>query len=839
MKRATILLVLALFSAFTYGQELKSPDQFLGYKLGSQFTYHHMTVGYFEYIAEQSPNVSVIHYGKTNEGRPLMVAFISSEKILKKLESMRESHLASIGLLEGTKAETVKPIVWLSYNVHGNESTGMETSMKTLYTLVSGSFEGTKEWLDECIIVIDPCQNPDGRDLYATRYRQRQPIKVNPDPNDWSHDQPWPSARSNHYLFDLNRDWAWMTQAETQQRLALYNMYMPHVHADFHEMGANSPYFFPPGADPWHKIITKWQHEFHSITGKANAALFDEKARLYFTKESFDLFCPSFGDTWPLFNGAMGFTYEQGGGGQAGLAMEISNGDTLTLETRIEGHFLSSMATIKAAYEQREKLVKEFVSFFATGLTEPGFEYKSIIIKGSNNNYDIESLCKLLDANQIRYEYATAGSKSYEGFDYLKNSNGKTTIDEGDILVSAYQPQSHMVEVLFEPDSKFTDSLSYDLTGWALPYLYNLKAFAIKERIRGNGKKVQFEFTDIPLPSDKPYAYLVAWQGFGEAKLLAELYSKKVNVRYNTKPFTMGGTAYPRGSLIIARGDNRQLGDKFDLIVNDASNNNRIMAVPVATGYSDKGIDLGSNYAELIKPPRVALVGGDGTSQYSFAELWYFFEQELGYQVTIIDASSLQGTDLGDYDVLFLPSGSYSRAQESLTDWVKAGGRLIALERSATMFASDKSTKLYEAVEKQKKEKSDSEKKVKTDDPSLLKTFENQRRDQLSSRSASSIYRVKIDNTHPYTYGMGTEWFIIKRANGFPYLSSGLNIAYINESDPVSGFAGTKFIEEVKNTLVLGSERVGRGEIVYLSDSPYYRAFWKSGRVLLSNLAFR
>ena len=88
---------------------------------------------------------------------------------------------------------------------------------------------------------------------------------------------------------------------------------MPHVHADFHEMGPESTFFFAPGADPWHEVITPWQHEFHKLMGTGNAALFDEKSRLYFTKENFDLFYPSYGDTWPLFNGAMGFTFEQGG----------------------------------------------------------------------------------------------------------------------------------------------------------------------------------------------------------------------------------------------------------------------------------------------------------------------------------------------------------------------------------------------------------------------------------------------------------------------------------------------------------------------------------------------
>jgi hypothetical protein len=839
MRKIAIISLLAIVSFYGYGQEIKSPDEFLGYELGSQFTFHSKTIDYFRYVAEVSPDVVIEEYGYSNEGRPLIACFISSGENIKDLEKFRLNNLKSIGLMDGEADNNRKPFIWLSYNVHGNESVGMETSMKVLYDLVSRKVEESDKWLEECIIVIDPCQNPDGRDLYTNRYRSRQPLHLNPDPNDWSHDQPWPSARLNHYLFDLNRDWAWQTQAETKQRIALYNRFMPQVHADFHEMGSESSYFFPPGAEPWHRVISKWQREFHMLAGEANAKLFDEKARLYFTKESFDLFCPSFGDTWPLFNGAMGFTYEQGGGGGAGLGVIRSAGDTLTLKKRIEGHYMSSLATIKASYEVRDKLIDEFVKFFRSGALAPGFEYKSVIIKGDNNNHDLKSFCDLLDANQIKYSYAKPGLKDVEGFDYFANKEGKTIIEEGDILVSAYQPQSHLVEVFFEPDSRFTDSLSYDLTGWALPYLYNLEAYAIKGRIAESDKRVDFAFENINVPDSPPYAYLADWEGYGELRLMSELYKKKLNIRYAAKTFTINGKEYKRGSLIIARGDNKHLGDKFDKLVTDAANSTQVSINAVYTGFVDKGIDLGSNNARLNDPPKIALVGGDGTSTGSFGELWFFFERELEYPVTIIDAPGLRSAKLDEYDIVYLPSGSYSAAKDKLLDYAKNGGKIVAFERAVSLFSGEKTTDLYKAVEKQKKERETKEGEKKSDDPSLLKKFENQRRESLNSRSASSIYRVKLDNTHPYVYGLGSEWFIIKSSDGLPYLENGSNIAYITENEPVSGFAGSKFIEKIGNTLVIGSERIGRGEVIYISDDPYYRAFWKSGRLILGNIAFR
>lgn len=837
--RISISIALLGYASALGAQSIQSPEEYFGYPLGEQFTYHQQAVDYFQYVSKESSNVQYISYGKTYEGRPLGVAFVSSEENLKNLELFRESNLINIGLMEGKEGGRQVPFIWLSYNVHGNESVGMEAALKTLYVLTTGSSKGVSDWLEECIIVIDPCQNPDGRDLYAYRYRRAKSIQPNPNPDDWEHHEGWPSARLNHYLFDLNRDWTWQTQIETQQRLTLYNQYMPHVHADFHEMGAGSTFFFAPGADPWHEVITPWQHEFHKLTGKANAALFDEEFRLYFTKESFDLFCPSFGDTWPLFNGAMGFTYEQGGGGYAGLSVARETGDTLSLKDRIEGHFLASLATIKVSYENREKLITEFNAYFNSGLTKPMFEYESVIIKGDNDHAALKDLLKLLDRNQIKFSFAGSIGKTYSGFEYLSNKNGQVTIEEGDILIPARQPQSHFVKVLFEPDSKYTDSLSYDLTAWALPYVYHLNAIAVKEIIDPKEGAVDLPSPQNTLSDSSPYAYVVNFSGFGEVKFIAELLNRKIRIRNAMKPFTIDKQEFKRGSIIIARGDNKQMKDVFDQTVINLANATGVQLYPATTGIVDKGGDLGSNYAPLKSKPEIALVGGDGVSSGSFGELWYFFEQEIHYPITVIGTGYLNATDLSKYDVLLLPSGSYSRLKDKLLDYVKEGGRLVAFERAISLFAGEEATNLQHAVEARKKEQEKEKEKIKTDDPSHLKKYENQRRERLKERSAGSIYHVGLDETHPYAFGLGKKWFVMKMSGNYPFLDEGNNIGFILESDPVAGFAGSEFQKEVKNSLVIGSERMGRGEIVYITDDPYFRAYWKSGRILLGNVVFR
>ncbi len=624
-----------------YCQSVVSPAEFLGYEEGTQFTFHYKAVEYFKYLAGKSPLAEYREYGTTYEGRPLGVCFVSSEENLANLEVYRKNNLIGAGLLEGKIQGKQIPFIWLAYNVHGNESAGMETAMKTLYTLVTGSYKGATDWLSSCIIVIDPCQNPDGRDLFTNRFRNSQNLTPNPDGNSWEHNQGWPSARSNHYMFDLNRDWAWQTQTETVQRIAFYNQYMPQVYADFHEMGAESTFFFAPGADPWHEVITPWQHEFHKLMGSGNAVLFDESSKLYFTKENYDLFCPSFGDTWPLFNGAMGFTYEQGGSGFSGLSYKQESEDTLTLRKRIEGHFTASIATLKVSYENREKLISEYNNFFAMNRDKPEFRYKSIIIKGTNDRSNLDDLLKLLERNQIRYSYAEGNGKKFKGFDYGLNAEGEVTVEKGDILITAYQPQSRFVQVLFEPDSKATDSLSYDLTAWALPYVYNLKAFALEDKIKPLDEKTLPETSATSLTA-KPYGYAINFSGFNEMKFIAALLSKNIKPRYAVKPFSVNGSAFNRGSYVITRGDNINMERSLDKIVTDAATKFGIKLESVTSGLVESGKDFGSNYSPLMKKVRVAMLCGDGTSSSQVGELWYFFERELDYPVSLVPTPGLK-----------------------------------------------------------------------------------------------------------------------------------------------------------------------------------------------------
>lgn len=842
MKKLLFFVITFFITAYDINsQSLKSPDEFLGYELGTQFTYHHKAVEYFIYIADNSPLAEYRSYGTSYEGRPMGICIISSEENLAGLEEFRKNNLVKTGLTSGEFTGKQIPFIWLSYNVHGNEAVGMEAAMKTLYTLVAGAKQDMTGYLESCIIIIDPCQNPDGHELYTARYRNSMSLLMNPDNNAWEHKQGWPGSRANHYMFDLNRDWTWQTQAETRQRLTLYNLFMPHVHADFHEMGPESTFFFAPGAEPRHIVITPWQNEFHKLMGEANAQLFDEKYKLYFTKESFDLFYPSYGDTWPLFNGAMGFTFEQSGGGVSGLAYKLESGDTLTLKERIDGHFTASLATIKVSYENRNKLVSEFNRYFEDNTKNPAFQYKSVIVKGSNEKSNINSMLELFDRHQIRYNFAGSTGKKFKGFEYSTNKEGELTIEKGDILISAFQPQSKFVEVLFEPDSKASDSITYDLSAWALPYVYNLKAYAVSERIPADTGKVSAKKIMNPADTSRPYAYIADYHGFDELRFIAALYMKDIKLRYSVKPFKIDGKSYNRGSIIVARGDNKYTVERFDTIVRNAADKCQVRLVPAVTGLVESGKDFGSAYSPLQKKRSIAMLCGEGTSSSSVGELWYFFERELNYPVSLINTKDVPGVDLTDYEMLILTSGSYSSLKDTIIDYVKRGGKVMAIENAVSVFSNEKSTSLAKAIETKSAEDKAAEKKVKSDDTTYLKKYEYtiESRYAISNRSAGSIYKVKIDDTHPYAFGLGKEWFIMKRTAGYPFLSAGNNIGYILDKEPVSGFAGFKYKDKIKNTLVIGSEKIGKGEVIYITDNPYFRAFWKSGRALTGNIVLR
>ncbi|SVC57436.1 uncharacterized protein METZ01_LOCUS310290, partial [marine metagenome] len=341
------IILLLFINIQAFSQNIQSPSEFLGYEIGTQFSRHSQVIDYFDYVSNKLPeNVIMEKYGKTYERRPLYLAYISSKENIKNIDLIRKNNLSNAGVIKKEINSSINKdiaIVWLSYNVHGNESSSTEASMKTLYLLLTKN----SNLLDNTIVIIDPCINPDGRDRYANWYNQTVTIPYNTNSKSREHDEPWPGGRANHYLYDLNRDWAWITQTESKSRLKIYNKWLPHVHVDYHEQGIDNPYYFAPAVEPYHEIISKWQRDFQKEIGKNNAKYFDQNGWLYFTKETFDLLYPSYGDTYPTYLGAIGMTYEKAGGGVAGLGILNSENKVLTLVDRVNHHTTTGISTVE------------------------------------------------------------------------------------------------------------------------------------------------------------------------------------------------------------------------------------------------------------------------------------------------------------------------------------------------------------------------------------------------------------------------------------------------------------------------------------------------------------
>ncbi|MFD0766518.1 M14 family metallopeptidase [Mucilaginibacter lutimaris] len=830
MIKKLLFVFIAAFCGYpVFAQQLQSPEQFLGYKLGDKFTAHYRVVEYFKYVAQTAKNVQLQQFGTTNEGRPLLAMFIASDDNIKRLEEIRHNNLRIAGVESGAVTPNSPVITWLSYNVHGNEPSSSEAAMWTLFDLADPSNSKSKEWLKNTIVVIDPCLNPDGRDRYVNFYNSVRGVTPDASPSTREHIEPWPGGRVNHYYFDLNRDWAWQAQKETQARVGLFNQWLPQVHVDFHEQSYNNPYYFAPAAEPYHKDITQWQRDFQIVIGKNNAKHFDQNGWMYFTKQEFDLLYPSYGDTYPLYNGSIGMTYEQGGGPSGGLAVVTRSGDTLTLAQRLAHHHTTGLSTVEIVSENAQKVVDEFKKFYDNSRQNPPGQYKTYVIKNDNNE-KVNELAKMLTRNGIQFGYGLA-NKSVTGYNYFTGATEQYNVEPNDLVVNAYQPKSVLLHVLLEPKTFIPDSATYDITAWALPYAYGLKAYGVKESYKpanSNSSVVK----PAALSNTKAYAYVSAWQSVADVKFLAALLKNKIKVRYSELPFEANGKKFTAGSLLITRAGNEKI--DFDRVVTQLAANMGHELTPLSSGFVDKGSDIGSYDVKFIKQPHVALVTGDGINSEALGEVWHFFEQQIGYPINLIRYQDVNRIKLADYDVLIMPDGRYNDlSADNLQNWVRDGGKLIALENAVAALVDKKG---FDVKKKEAKKDDKPDPKAKQS----IKLYADRNRDAIRSSIPGAIFKLNMDNTHPLGFGFPNYYYSLKLSDDIYELlgDDNWNVGTIDKNGYVAGFAGVQSKSKINNGMLLGVQSLGRGSVVYLADDPLFRSFWENGKLLFSNAVF-
>lgn len=835
LKKAFLFFCLFLLAISMVQAQLQSPEQFLGYKIGARFTPHHKVMDYYRHVAQAVPaQVKLQPYGKTYEGRELLVAFVSAPQHISNLESIRTNNMR-LAQQQGSGGSTTNApaLVWLSYNVHGNEASSTEASLLTLYELVNPSNAQTKSWLQNTVVVIDPCLNPDGRDRYVNWFNSVVGKTPNPQLAAREHYEPWPGGRPNHYYFDLNRDWAWQTQIETQQRVALYNQWLPQVHVDFHEQGINSPYYFAPAAEPFHEAITPWQRSFQETIGRNHARYFDKEGWLYFTKESFDLLYPAYGDTYPTYSGSIGMTYEQaggGGGGRSGASVIIATGDTLTLYDRALHHHTTGLSTVEVASQHAGKLVSEFQNFYKGAVQNGAGIYKSYVIKSTPaDGQRLHSLLNLMQKNGIA---VTRGrGTGLRGYNFATGKEESFSISENDIVISTQQPKGVLVNVLFEPKTKVVDSATYDITAWSLPYVYGLNAYATRQAIAAGGEVTTTAVNNTPADA---YGYVIRWNGVPSVKLATALAQKGIQMRFNEEPFSAAGQQFDRGAIMILKTGNQYFGGLWDTVRNMA-NREGVQLTAVTSGWVDKGFDFGSSRVRPLQQRKVALLVGEGVSSIGAGEVWHFFDQQLDYPVTLINTTDLARVDWKSFDVLVMPNGRYSflsdkTAVENFRSWISGGGNVVALEGAVAQLAR------LDWTIKSKKEDSNT-----TKNPyDALKRYENRERDWISGSTPGAIFKVDLDNSHPLAYGYPSYYYTLKQDNAiYDFIKEGgWNVGVIKKNSNVAGFVGAQLVDRLQDGMLFGTQEIGSGNITYLTDNVLFRSFWEGGKLMFCNAVF-
>lgn len=828
MKHLYLLFVLSTLGLFA---QIQSPQEYFK-NYGQQVQFYHEIEDYFKHLSEKSPLITQINYGQTYQGRNLNTYLITSEKNHEDLEQIRQNHLHQIGLFPKSNKVSEKAIIWITFNVHGNEIGAIQSAIQVAYELSNPQNLETKKWLDDVVIILDPCANPDGYARYANWLIDISGKKTHPEFYDREHMEPWPGGRQNHYVYDLNRDWAWQVQLESQLRMNLYHDWMPMVHMDIHEMGYNDPYFFPPAAEPFHDLITDYQRKFHNQIGVHTSKKFDAHKWMYYSGERFDLFYPSYGDTYPSFNGAIGMTYEQGGIG-AGRAIKMKNGKTLTIQDRIDHHKVAVLAGIEWAHIERNQLISEFKKYFKDQRASNKNQYQTYILKNHARN---QELIKLLNRNRIESHFADE-TRSLKSYHYQTNQEESFTIEPNDLIISTNQPRAALTKVLMEPHHHLSDSLSYDITSWALPWAYGIDAFAVKSDVKIKTKSQM----DVQIPNvDKNvYAYYFPWDDRNSIRVLGQLHQKGIRVRKVTKSTEIEGVKLQRGGLIVSLDENSDVAD-FETHIKKIWIQKQGAQI-LSSGFSLKGHNLGGEGFELLEKPKVMVLAGSGVSNIDFGQVWYFMEQVAEYPVSVVELSNFNRINFKNYNTLILPQGQYQFSesqQKTIDDFINSGGKVIAMQDAVRLF-EDRNGFALKAFAKEE-DKSNEEKEA--EEMSLEQRFydyESGERRSVSHQISGAIIQNNVDASHPLAYGIGKVYYSLKTTEScFQLLKNAQNVVYVPKNYQSSGFIGAKLKNKIAETVTFAVDYKGRGQVVYMIDNPLFRGFWENGNLLFANALF-
>lgn len=809
-------------SSESYNALVPTPESSLGFGIGERHPRHDQVVQYLNQVAASSSRVMIEEMGRTTQFRSQVLLTISSPKNLANIEQIlaRRSDIA---------ASANDPlVVWLGYSVHGDEISGTNAAMVVAYHLAASENKLVEDMLNDTIIVIEPSLNPDGMDRFVNWVTTHRGITNNPDPNHIEHHQNWRTGRTNHFGFDLNRDWLLLSQKESQNRIPYFHQYQPNVLGDFHEMGANGSYFFQPGIPTrTHPLTPATNTELTQLLATYHAKALDAKDRLYYSEESFDDFYYGKGSTYPDINGGIGILFEQAS--SRGFQQDTVNG-LLTFEYGVQNHVLTSLSTIEGAWKNQAKLKAYREKFFELAKQQASDEnFNGYIFTEAKDDYRLQAFLTKLKQHQIQVYPVTQDIKVQENNYLAKRS----------YYIPLAQPQYRVIKALFNQQKNFQDNTFYDVSGWTLPLAMNIQFAKLNSTwgLKTEKSPWQAKASASDKINTAAYAYAFEWYDFLAPKLLYKLSKAGINTKVATKIFsaTVNGVekAFEKGTIIIPA-SNQTVNNWRDLVANFASKNNIAMSA-LTTGLTAQGIDIGSSSFRPISTPKVLMVGGKGTSQYEAGEMLYYIDSLLEIPVTVVEWQRLAAIDLAKYSHIIMVDGKYNKlngtALNKLKSWLAAGGVVFAQKRAARWLADKELLKMDFVSKDHLNQLFDTEHLTYGDKETLAGR----------KRIAGAIFQAKLDTSHPLAYGYQANALpvfrnstVIMEQTSAPFVS----VAKYSNTPLLSGYTDQNLVNLLANNPTLVAHNVGKGKVIASTDDFAFRGYFLGSMKIIANSLF-
>ncbi|WP_422091883.1 M14 family metallopeptidase [Tenacibaculum ovolyticum] len=797
----------------SYNKKIPTPKSVIGHEVGEWHITHDKLVEYMKALAKVSDRISIENRGKTYEGKPLLLLTITSSKNQQNLEKIRKQHIKATN--NASIDVSKQPIiVYQGFSIHGNEASGTNSALASAYYLAAAEGEKIDELLANTIILFDPSLNPDGLQRFAYWANTNKANNINPDPNDREYHEVWPGGRTNHYWFDMNRDWLPVQLPESKARIASFHKWLPNILTDHHEMGTNSTFFFQPGIPSRTNPLTpQINQDLTKEIGTYHAKAFDKIGSTYYSEESFDDFYYGKGSTFPDINGSIGILFEQGS--SRGHAQESENG-VLTFPFTIRNQFTATLSTLEAAKNMRVKILKYQQDFYNNSRNSG--ENKAIIFGDEKDAVKTYHLAKVLKRHKIKIHelkesFSSKGKHFKKGYSYVVPMN---------------QKNNRLVKAMFDVRTTFKDSLFYDVSAWTFNHAFGVD-FSENISLSKAGKEiVELKKKEGVIKSRSGVGYLFSWNEYEAPKALNSILAKGLRAKVAMKQFKNENESFDYGTIFIPAQNQKLTGLELFNFLDKIALENHIKIKGVTTGLND-GIDLGSRNFRAIKLQKVAMLVGNGITSYDAGEIWHLLDQRFNMKLTKLDVSYASRINLSKYTTIIVPN-SYSidkNLEGKLKVWVRNGGVLIGYRNAVNWLANKSFINL-----KFNKTKIDKVENV---------SFENKGLQSGAQVIGGAIFEANIDRSHPVNFGYKNNKIALFR-NTRQFIQADVK-SYNNPiqytSNPLlSGYISKENLKALKNTVPFKVERLGAGRVIVFTDNTNFRGFWFGTNKLLMNAMF-